>query len=131
MLAAAGFASWTLISGTWSDAGGRALVEFDRALLYVLALAFYATVPRDRGSLTVLLRWVLLAFTAAALAGLASRLAPDVFPIAGRYLAERLSFPLTYWNATGIAAALGVVLAIHHGSGSQEPRLVRIGAAAA
>jgi hypothetical protein len=131
VLAAAGFASWTLISGTWSDASGRALVEFDRALLYVLALAFYATVPRDRGSLTVLLRWVLLAFTAAALAGLASRLAPDVFPISGRYLAERLSFPLTYWNATGIAAALGVVLAIHHGSGSQEPRLVRIGATAA
>jgi hypothetical protein len=131
VLAAAGFASWTLISGTWSDAGGRALVEFDRALLYVLALAFYATVPRDRGSLTVLLRWVLLAFTAAALAGLASRLAPDVFPISGRYLAERLSFPLTYWNATGIAAALGVVLAIHHGSGSQEPHLVRIGATAA
>jgi O-antigen ligase/polysaccharide polymerase Wzy-like membrane protein len=131
VLAAAGFASWTLISGAWSDASGRALVEFDRALLYVLAVAFYATVPRDRGSLTVLLRWVLLAFTAAAVAGLASRLAPDVFPISGRYLAERLSFPLTYWNATGIAAALGVVLAIHHGSGSQEPRLVRIGATAA
>jgi hypothetical protein len=130
-LAAVAFASWTLVSGAWSDASGRALVEFDRALLYVLALAFYATVPRDRGSLTVLLRWVLLAFTAAALAGLATRLAPDVFPISGDYLAERLSFPLTYWNATGIAAALGVVLAIHHGSGSQEPRLVRIGATAA
>jgi O-antigen ligase/polysaccharide polymerase Wzy-like membrane protein len=131
VLAAAGFASWTLISGTWSDATGRALVEFDRALLYVLAIALYATIPRDRGSLTALLRWVLLAFTTAALFGLASRLAPDVFPISGRYLAERLSFPLTYWNATGIAAALGVVLALHHGSGSQEPRLVRIGATAA
>ena len=131
VLAAAGFASWTLLSATWSDASGRALVEFDRALLYVLALAFYATVPRDRGNLTALLRWILLAFVAAALAGLASRLAPDVFPISGRYLAERLSFPLTYWNATGIAAAIGVVLAIHHGSGSQEPRLVRIGATAA
>jgi hypothetical protein len=128
---AAGFASWTLVSGTWSDATGRALVEFDRALLYVLAIAFYAMVPRDRGSLTVLLRWVLAAFTAAALAGVASRVAPDVFPISGRYVAERLSFPLTYWNATGIAAALGVVLALHHGSGSQEPRLVRIGATAA
>jgi hypothetical protein len=131
VLAAAGFASWTLVSATWSDASGRALVEFDRALLYVLALAFYATVPRDRGSLTALLRWVLLAFVAAAVAGLASRIAPDVFPISGRYLAERLSFPLTYWNATGIAAAIGVVLAIHHGSGSQEPRTVRVAATAA
>jgi hypothetical protein len=129
--AAAAFASWTLVSATWSDAAGRALVEFDRALLYVLAIAFYAMVPRDRGSLTVLLRWVLAAFTAAALAGVASRVAPDVFPIAGRFHADRLSFPLTYWNATGIAAALGVVLALHHGSGSQEPRLVRIGATVA
>ncbi len=131
VLAAAGFASWTLVSGTWSDATGRAIVEFNRALLYVLAIAFYATIPRDRGSLTALLRWVLLAFTIAALFGLASRLAPDVFPISGRYLAERLSFPLTYWNATGIAAAIGVVLAIHHGAGSQEPKWVRIGATAA
>jgi hypothetical protein len=131
VFAAAGFASWTLISGAWSDAFGRAIVEFDRALLYVLAIAFYAMIPRDRGSLTVLLRWVLAAFTAAALAGLASRLAPDVFPISGRYAAERLSFPLTYWNATGIAAAIGAVLAVHHGSGSDEPPLVRIGATAA
>jgi len=130
-VAAAGFASWMLVSAAWSDAAGRALVEFDRALLYVLALAFYAMVPRDRGSLTVLLRWVMAAFTAAALAGVASRIAPDVFPISSRYVAERLSFPLTYWNATGIAAAIGAVLAVHHGSGSQEPRLVRIGATAA
>jgi MFS family permease len=131
VLAAAGFASWTLVSGTWSDAAGRAIVEFDRALLYVLAIAFYATIPRDRGNLTVVLRWVLLGFTVAALFGLASRLAPDVFPISGRYLAQRLSFPLTYWNVNGIAAAIGAVLALHHGSGSQEPKLVRIGATAA
>jgi hypothetical protein len=130
-LAAAGFASWTLVSESWSHAAGRAIVEFDRALLYVLALTFYAMVPRDRGSLTVLLRWVLAAFAAAALAGLASRLAADVFPISGRYVAERLSFPLTYWNATGIAAAIGAVLAVHHGSGSQEPAAVRVGATAA
>jgi hypothetical protein len=131
VLAAAAFASWTLVSGTWSDAIGRAIVEFDRALLYVLALAFYAMVPRDRGSLTVLLRWVLAAFTAAAIAGVASRVAADVFPISSRFHADRLSFPLTYWNATGIAAAIGVVLALHHGSGSQEPKAVRVGATAA
>lgn len=131
VLALTAFACWTLISGTWSDATGRAIVEFDRALLYLLVIAFYATVPRDRGSLTVLLRWVLLGFTLAAVAGVASRVAPDVFPISGRYAAERLSFPLTYWNATGIAAAIGAVLAVHHGAGSQEPVLVRIGATAA
>jgi O-Antigen ligase len=131
LVAVAGFAMWTLVSAMWSDAPARAVVEFDRVLLYLLALAFYAAAPRREGSLTALLRWVLLAFTAVAVAGLASRLAPDVFPISGRYLAERLSFPLTYWNANGMLGALAAVLALHHASGSQEPRWVRIGATAA
>jgi O-Antigen ligase len=130
-LAGACFASWTLASALWSGATARALVEFDRALLYVLLLALLATVPRGRTSVTVLLRWVLAAFAVVALAGLASRLAPGVFPISGRFIAERLSFPLTYWNATGIAAALGTVLALHHASGEQEPRWVRVAATAA
>ena len=34
------FAGWTLLSGDWSDAPGRALIEFDRALLYLLMLVF-------------------------------------------------------------------------------------------
>src|SRR3954468_2392015 len=32
----AGLASWTLVSAAWSHAPERALVEFDRALLYVV-----------------------------------------------------------------------------------------------
>ena len=131
LVALAGFACWTLLSATWSDAPARAVVEFDRALLYVLAIAFCATVAREEGDLTVLQRWVLLAFGAVAAAGLASRLAPDVFPISGRFVAERLSFPLTYWNANGIVGALAVVLALHHASGAQEPRSIRLGATAA
>ena len=130
-LAGACFASWTLASALWSDAPGRALVEFDRALFFVLLLTLLATVPRRDTSLTVLLRWVMLAFVAVAVAGLASRLLPGVFPISGRFIAERLSFPLTYWNATGLAAALGTVLALHHATGPQEPRWVRVGATAA
>jgi len=130
-LAGACFASWTLVSALWSDAPARAIVEFDRALLYVLVLTLLATVPRRVTSLTVLLRWVLLALVAVAVAGLASRLAPVVFPTSGRFIADRLTFPLTYWNATGIAAALGTVLALHHASGEQEPRWLRAAATAA
>ena len=37
----AGFAVWTLVSAAWSHAPGRALLEFDRALLYVLVFAFF------------------------------------------------------------------------------------------
>jgi hypothetical protein len=130
-LPAACFAGWTLVSALWSDAPARAIVEFDRALLYVLVLTLLAMVPRRVTSLTVLLRWVLLALVAVAVAGLASRLGPTVFPTTGRLVTDRLTFPLTYWNATGVAAALGAVLALHHASGEQEPRWVRVGATAA
>jgi O-antigen ligase len=129
--AAAGLASWTLISAAWSEAAGGALIEFDRALLYTLLLALFATVPRARGDLSIVLRWVLAALIAAAVAGLASRMAADVFPIARQYIAGRLSFPLTYWNAMGMTAALGVVLAVHQASGAREPRWARVAATGA
>jgi hypothetical protein len=125
-LAGAGLASWTLASALWSGAPERALVEFDRALLYFALLVLMAMAPRRRGDLAVVLRWVLLALMAAAVAGLASRLAPDVFPISGRFAAERLAFPLTYWNALGMASALACVLALHAASGAQEPPWVRV-----
>lgn len=130
-LAGACFASWTLASALWSGSAARAIVEFDRALLYVAVLTLGATFARRRTSLTVLLRWVLAAFVVVAAAGLASRVAADAFPISGRFIAERLAFPLTYWNAAGMAAALGVVLAVHHAAGEQEPPWARVAAGAA
>jgi O-Antigen ligase len=130
-LGGAGLASWTLASAAWSHAPERALVEFDRALLYTALVALMAMAPRRPGDLTIVLRWVLLALIAACVAGLASRLAPDVFPISARYLAERLSFPLTYWNATGLASALAVILALHHASGAEEPPWMLVLASAA
>jgi hypothetical protein len=130
-LGGAGLASWALASELWSGAPDRALHEFDRALLYTGLLVLMAMAPRRRGDLAVVLRWVLLALVAVCVAGLASRLAGDVFPISGRFAAERLSFPLTYWNAMGMACALACVLALQAASGAQEPRWVRVLASAA
>ena len=50
--------------GDWSDAPGRALVEFDRALLYLVMLAFLGLHARGPGHSAVLLRWVGLAIAA-------------------------------------------------------------------
>ena len=47
------FAAWTLLSALWSDAAGRALVEFDRALLYVLVFAFFGMLVPGRRRLRV------------------------------------------------------------------------------
>src|SRR3954454_23879857 len=40
------FAGWTLASALWSDARDHALIEFDRALLYLLLLVLMGMVPR-------------------------------------------------------------------------------------
>jgi hypothetical protein len=125
-LGGAGLASWTLASAAWSHAPERALAEFDRALLYTALVVLMAMAPRRPGDLTIVLRWVLVALLAACIAGLVSRVLPDLAPISGRYVAERLSFPLTYWNATGLVSALAVILGLHHAAGAQEPRWVRV-----
>src|SRR5262249_3819628 len=66
-----------------------------------------------------------------AVAGLITRLLPKTFPISGGVLPERVAFPLTYWNAMGIACGLGVVLLVHLSSSALEPRVMRVLAAAA
>ncbi len=120
-----------LVSSLWSDAPARALAEFDRALLYGLVLVLTGSAAARIGDLSILLRWVAAAFTAIAIAGLVTRLLPDTFPISSGFLPERVSFPLTYWNAMGIACALGALLALHLTASGREPVLVRVLAAAA
>lgn len=126
-----GLAVWTLVSVVWSDAPGRALLEFDRVLLYALAFALFGILaPGDRR-----LEWGLRGFAAAASAlcavGWVTRVAADVWPISPDILAERLSFPLTYWNAMGLLTALALVACFHLSSSRREPRLSRVLAAAA
>src|SRR5438067_1983542 len=62
---------------------------------------------------------------------LITRVLPEVWPISGNVHPERLSYPLTYWNALGVLAAIGLVLCIHLSSSLAEPRAVRAAAAAA
>ena len=72
----------------------------------------------------MLLRWTAAAFAAIALAGLLTRLAPGTFPIGAGFLPERIAFPLTYWNAMGIACALVRAVRVHLSASGREPRLV-------
>ena len=119
-------AGWVLASGRWSDAPGRALIEFDRALLYAGAFLLFASI----GSSARRIAWATRAVAASMVlvCGLAlfSRLAPDVLVTAELYQASRLGFPLTYWNALGIFAAIATVLCLHLASSTDEPRPVRV-----
>src|SRR4051794_638857 len=128
--ALASFSVWILLSALWSDAPARALSEFDRALLYTLVLVLTGSAIARVGDLAMLLRITALAFAAMVLAGLLTRLAPGTFPISAGFLPERIAFPLTYWNAMGIACSLAIVLAVHLSASGSERRPVRVVAAA-
>ena len=127
----AGFAIWTLASALWSGASGRALIEFDRALLYVLVFAFFGMLVPGRRRLEWGLRGFALAALVICTAGWVTRVGADVWPISLNVRPERLSFPLTYWNALGLLAALGFILCVHLASSRREERWARVLAAGA
>ncbi len=124
------FAIWTLLSGDWSHATGRALVSFDRVLLYLGVLALFSCVPRSEGRFRWLLRGLLLGTATVSLIGLASRLLPALWPTTQALVNDRLNYPVTYWNTLGLLVGMACILAVHHASDEHEPAGVRIGAAA-
>jgi O-antigen ligase len=122
---------WMLLSALWSDAPARALIDADRALVYLLALVLLGSLPRTPERLRWMLRGVALAMVAVAVAGLATRLAPDVFPTAPNIANQRLSYPLTYWNGLGMLGSLAAIFCLYLTTCPYEPALVRVLASAA
>jgi hypothetical protein len=110
----AGLAGWALLSQLWSHAPGRAMISFDRDLLYLLTFALFASLGRTRVGVSRALRGVVLAMTAVAAVALLSRVAPNI--LATSPMAEatgRLAYPLTYWNSLGAFCAIALVLCLH------------------
>jgi len=120
----------TLLSALWSDSDGRALIEFDRAWLYLLILVLFGTVRARTEDLRWLIRGLVIGASVVCLAGLISRVLPDVWHTAASVSNERLSYPVTYWNTLGLLAAVGIVLALHLTCTLDERRLASILAAA-
>ena len=123
-------AAWMLLSGSWSHAPGRALIEYDRALVYLLPLVLLGTVPREAYAPAWVVRWLALAIAIVCAAGLTTRLAPDVWSVPPSAVNDRLSYPLTYWNGLGITGAIGLVMLVHLTTSLREPRAIRVAAAA-
>jgi O-antigen ligase len=129
--ALASYALLTLLSASWSHAPGRALVEFDLALVYLLAMVLFASVAHTRDRLQRMLRLLAAGIIVICACGLFTRVLPRVWPTTPELADNRLSFPVTYWNALGLLAVLGIVLCVHFSSDSRESRFSRVGAAAA
>lgn len=121
--------AWMLLSAGWSHAPGRALLEFGRLSAYLVVFVLCASLaPRDR-RLDWAIRGVVLAIAAVCVAALITRLRPDLWNAPGLQ-ANRLDFPITYWNGLGLLAGVGVVLSFHLTASSSEARVVRVLAAA-
>ena len=125
------FCAWVLASAGWSDAPARAMIEFDRALLYWLALFLFGSLAYTPRRLAWATRLVALAIVGICTVSLITRLLPDVWTVRAGFEIERLSYPLTYWNALGLLAALGTVLCLHLAASEREPAAVRVAGAGA
>lgn len=127
----AALSAWMLWSGSWSGARGRALFEADRALLYLLVFAFCASLPRSSEGMRWTVRSIALGIVVVCLCALITRVLPDLWPTASTIANDRLSYPVTYWNALGLMAATGLLLTFGMTADPGEPPLSRVLAAGA
>ena len=122
---------WTGLSIAWAPIGGRAQDDLQRLVLYVGFLILALALVRGKGAR----RWLepglaLGAFVIVAYA-LSERLLPGLVELSRSEAAHgRLEQPLTYWNALGIIAAVGSVLAVRIAGTPERPAALRAGAAA-
>lgn len=125
-------AGWTLISIAWAPIAGDAYHAGQRLVLYVGMLLAATALLRTRGAQ----RAVEPALAAGVLIvigyGLAGRLLPGLLHFQRSVSAGgRLEQPLTYWNAMGELAAIGVVLAVRLAGDVTRSAWLRIASAAA
>lgn len=125
-------AGWTLVSVVWAPVAANAYQAGQIAILYVGGLI--AASLALRGRRTVALAELVLAAGALVVIGygLAGRVLPGILHYADVVAEEgRLSQPLTYWNATGELAAIGLVLGTRIAGDVARSRGLRVAAVAA
>ncbi|MGA7704108.1 MAG: hypothetical protein WB998_04355, partial [Solirubrobacteraceae bacterium] len=125
------YAAWTLASTGWSQATAHSLDAYSRVLLYVLAFLLYGSVRYTRTRAAWLIKAVAGGLALVCAAGLVSRVLPNTWPTATSFYADRLNYPLTYWNAEGMVAAIVLILGFHLSADRAEHPVVRVIAAAA
>ena len=113
-----GFAAWTWLALVWSADPAATVLEGLRVLMYVSVLAALLLVLR-RDGVPILLAATLGAIFLASGYGLLTRLFPERLGAFDPVAAYRLEEPLTYWNAAGLFAAMGALLALGFAARSQ------------
>ena len=125
-------AALSVASVQWAGVKAPAIAEANRNLIYaaMLAAAIPALRPRAAARL-VEPTMALLAFSAS-LWGLSERILPRTINLENPIVAlGRLSAPLGYWNAMGLVAGIGMVLAAAIAADSERAGSTRIAGSAA
>ena len=127
----AALAVWTLLSYTWAPLAGTAYHDGQRVILYAGVLLAAATLLQGR-SLAVVEPAVAAGTLVVVGYGLSERLLPGLLHFHHSFSAEgRLEQPLTYWNAMGAVAAIGVVLCARLAGDQRRSTALRCAAATA
>ncbi|MET0603494.1 MAG: acyltransferase [Baekduia sp.] len=128
----AGLAAWTLLARTWAPNHGRADGAFELAALYLATVAAASLLLRRRAVARLAEPALALGAVAVIGYGVAGRLVPGLLELAVSPRAGgRLDQPLTYWNAMGALAGLGLVLATRLAGDETRPDWMRAAGAAA
>jgi hypothetical protein len=126
------YAGWIALSATWAPVADFAGDDAERALLYAVVLAAATIALRPPAALRALEPAVAAAATIVVGYGLAGRLLPGIVTQHPQASAlGRLDQPLTYWNAMGALAAIGLVLCARMTGDPLRDRRIRAVAAAA
>ena len=99
------FTALTLLSGSWSGSWARAMFAYDLVLLYTAVFVLIGTVARSIARARVLLLGLAVVSVGISIAAVATWLLPDLLPVARDIPRERLAWPTSYWNVTGLIAS--------------------------
>jgi hypothetical protein len=118
--AAGALVVWTVLALAWTGSDERTLAEVARLLGY-LGIVFLAILGLNRRTFRAAAAGLSAVAIGVAALALASRLfpsaSPDATAVARFFRADRLDYPLDYWNAVGawgaIAVAIGLAWSAH------------------
>ena len=123
-----GLFGWGLASALWSSSATGPFAESQRTLVYAAGVLAALLIVRSRSHRALLVGvWSAVALIAGY--SLLTRLFPERFGFVDSIAGYRLDQPLGYWNALGIFAALGALLALGLAARASRPALRALAAA--
>jgi hypothetical protein len=123
------FAGWVWLATTWSESAPSSVLEGERVLVYVSGAAAALLLVRRR-NVAALLGGLLTGITLISGYALATRLFPNRIGTFDPVAVYRLEAPVGYWNALGIFAAMGILLALGVAARGRSTVTRALGAAA-